>query len=854
MTAKKKKSGSSSGGKKSSLGKKKSKSAARKKASPPRRKTPKKSSKTPRVQDKSSRSRNYDATTIKVLGGIEAVRKRPAMYIGDTGTRGLHHLVYEVVDNSIDEAMVGFCRRISVIMHPDGSVSVIDDGRGIPVDRHKTEKKPALEVVMTTLHAGGKFDSKAYRVSGGLHGVGVSAVNALSEWMEVEVKRDGRIHHMSFKKGVREKPLKVVGRTKSTGTKITFRPDEDIFPDVTFSYDTLAKRLRELAFLTKDVKMTLKDEGTDRLDEFRYKGGISAFVQFLNRNKSTLHKKVLYLNKVREENEIEIALQYSDSYAENIYSFANNINTIEGGTHLSGFKSALTRTINYHARSRNMIKESDVGMSGDDVREGLTAIISVRVRDPQFEGQTKTKLGNSEVSGLVESVLNEGLGAFLEENPSAARAIIGKCATAARARAAARKARDLTRRKGALESGGLPGKLADCSEKDPALCELYLVEGDSAGGSAKQGRDRRFQAILPLKGKILNVEKARPMKMLSNNEIRTIIQAIGTGIGAEDFEISKARYHKIIIMTDADIDGSHIRTLLLTFFYRQMEELIKSGFVYLARPPLYKIKRKKKERYVESDEEMNRILLDLGSEDVGLVRLKDKKEFTRAQFMKLLDTLTRLDLLINQIRKRGIDWEEYLALKDEKTQKLPLYRVSFNHQEKFLFNDEELSSFSKEWEADHPASEEEGEGETESEDEAVELMEIYESREISKCLNEMKKLGVPLVSKKKSDKPLYELLEDDSRIPLYFVREILQRVKAIGKRGLTIQRYKGLGEMNPEQLWETTMDPDKRTLVKVQLEDAVAADETFTILMGDQVEPRRNFIFSNALFVKNLDV
>ena len=831
---------------------KKSKSSPGEKPSSPR----KKSAGTAPAKDASSSSRGYDATTIKVLGGIEAVRKRPAMYIGDTGARGLHHLVYEVVDNSIDEAMVGFCRRISVIIHPDNSVSVIDDGRGIPVDRHKTEKKPALEVVMTTLHAGGKFDSKAYRVSGGLHGVGVSAVNALSEWLEVEVKRSGKIHHMSFKKGIREKPLKVVGRTKSTGTKVTFRADEEIFEDLTISYDILAKRLRELAFLTRDVKITLNDERTDRSDEFRYKGGITSFVQFLNQNKNTLHKKVLYLSKVKENNEVEIGIQYNDGYTENIYSFANNINTVEGGTHLSGFKSALTRTVNYYARSRNILKESDAGMSGDDVREGLTAIISVRVRDPQFEGQTKTKLGNSEISGIVESVLNEGLGAFLEENPSAARAIVGKCATAALARAAARKARDLTRRKGALESGGLPGKLADCSEKDPALCEIYLVEGDSAGGSAKQGRDRRFQAILPLKGKILNVEKARPIKILSNNEIRTMIQAIGTGIGVEDFNIEKTRYQKIIIMTDADVDGSHIRTLLLTFFYRQMKELVENGYIYLARPPLYKIKRKKKERYVESDEEMNKILLDLGSEDVRLIRLKDKREFTRIQFLKLLDILTRLDLPINQLRKRGINWDDYVALKNENTQELPLYRVRFNHQEKFLFNDEELSQFSGEWEADHPApeGESENESEVEEEGEGIELMEIYESREITKCLKEMKKLGVPLVSKKKATKPLYELVEDDERIPLYLVREILQRVRAIGRRGMTIQRYKGLGEMNPEQLWESTMDPDKRTLVQVKLEDAVAADETFTILMGDQVEPRRNFIFANALFVKNLDI
>ncbi len=801
--------------------------------------------------------KSYDATTIKVLGGIEAVRKRPAMYIGDTGPRGLHHMVYEVVDNSIDEAMAGFCRKVEVVIHSDNSVSVSDDGRGIPVDRHKTQKKPAVEVVMTTLHAGGKFDSKAYRVSGGLHGVGVSAVNALSEWLEVEVKRGGKIHHMSFKRGVRDKPLKTVGKTKTTGSKVTFRPDEEIFENIEFSYDILAKRLRELAFLTRDVKITLQDERTDKFDEFRYKGGIASFVQYLNRNKSTLHNKVLYLNKAKDDNEVEIALQYNDSYAENIYSFANNINTIEGGTHLSGFKSALTRTVNTYARSRKMLKDSDGAMTGEDIREGLTAVISVRVREPQFEGQTKTKLGNSEVSGIVEAILNEGLGAFLEEHPTAARAVIGKCTTAALARAAARKARDLTRRKGALESGGLPGKLADCSEKDPSLCELYLVEGDSAGGSAKQGRDRRFQAILPLKGKILNVEKARPMKILSNNEIRTMIQAIGTGIGVEDFNLEKARYRKVIIMTDADVDGSHIRTLLLTFFYRQMKDLVDEGYIYMARPPLYKVKRKKKERYVESDDEMNRILLDLGSEDVKLVRLKDKKEFTDKQFRRILELLTRLDNLLNQLRKRGIAWDEYVTYRDAKTQELPLYLVRFDRQEKFLFNDEELSRFSSDWEKDHPQPAEGEEGEAvangNGNGESIELMEIYESREINKCLLEMKKLGIPLAGRK-GDKPLYELVEEGDHLPLFTVLEVLETVRSIGKRGLAIQRYKGLGEMNPDQLWETTMDPEKRTLVQIKLEDAIAADEMFTILMGDQVEPRRNFIFNNSLFVKNLDI
>jgi DNA gyrase subunit B len=810
-----------------------------------------------------TKAKKYDATTIKVLKGIEAVRKRPAMYIGDTASRGLHHLVYEVVDNSVDEAMAGYCRKINVVIHADNSVSVSDDGRGIPVDRHKTEKKPAVEVVMTTLHAGGKFDNKAYRVSGGLHGVGVSAVNALSEWMEVEVKRDGKIYHISFARGGREKELKVVGRSKSTGTKVTFRPDGDIFEETEFSYDILAKRMRELAFLTRNVKLTLKDERSERSDEFCYKGGIISFVQFLNQNKNVLHRKVLYLDKAKEDIEVEVALQYNDGYAVNIYSYANNINTVEGGTHLSGFKSALTRTINYYARNRKLLKEKDQPMSGDDVREGLTAVISVRVREPQFEGQTKTKLGNSEVSGIVESILNEGMGAFLEENPTSARTIVGKCINSSQARNAARKARDLARRKGALESGGLPGKLADCSEKDPELCEIYLVEGDSAGGSAKQGRDRRFQAILPLKGKILNVEKASPVKMLSNKEIQTMITAIGAGFGAEDFNIRKVRYHKIVIMTDADVDGSHIRTLLLTFFYRQMPELVENGYIYLARPPLYKVKRKNTERYIESDEEMNRILLELGSEDLKLIRVSDKKEFTRIQFQKLLIILTRLDHLINQLRKRAIEWDEYIQLMDRESLQLPRYRVTFNHEEQFLFDDEDLSEFSKEWERSHPVADAgEGEDETEGENgEEYEMMEIYESREIGKCLTDLTKLGVVPEDKETETKgedddeePVYKLVSEEKRVLLFKLMDILHQVRLTGRQGLTIQRYKGLGEMNPEQLWETTMDPEKRTLVRIKLDDAIAADEIFTILMGDVVAPRKKFIFENALFVKNLDI
>ncbi|HPJ71586.1 MAG TPA: DNA gyrase subunit B, partial [bacterium] len=717
----------------------------------------------------------------------------------------------------------------------------------------KLKGKSALEVVMTVLHAGGKFDSSTYKVSGGLHGVGVSAVNALSEWLEVEVKRGGKIYHMTFARGIREKALKVVGKTKSTGTKVTFKHDPEIFGEQEFNYDILAKRLRELAFLTKDVRITLTDERTDRSDEFRYKGGIQSFVQFLNQNKNTLHRKVLYLEKGRDGIEVEVAVQYNDSYGENIYSYANNINTIEGGTHLSGFKSALTRTLNYYAKTHKLLKEKDPAMAGDDVREGLTAVISVRVPEPQFEGQTKTKLGNGEVEGIVQAVVNDGLGAFLEENPTAARAVIGKCINATKARNAARKARDLTRRKGALESGGLPGKLADCQSRDPSVSELFLVEGDSAGGSAKQGRNRHFQAILPLKGKILNVEKAAPLKVLSNKEIQTMITAIGTGIGSEDFSIEKARYHKIVIMTDADIDGSHIRTLLLTFFFRQMSELLENGFIYLARPPLYKIKRKKREFYVESDEHMNRYLLEMGMEDIKLTRLADGHDFSAAMLKKVLKELGRLEYLIGQVEKRAINWDSYIGQQEAETGALPRYQARLGHEHTFIFDDEGLSRFSASLEGE--AAETDGaENENGGAVDDYEVVEIYESREIVKCLKHLQELGIPLIKRKEDNGPAYRIMDGDAEHPVMRVRDILPAIRRIGRQGLSIQRYKGLGEMNADQLWETTMDPEKRTLVKVTMADAVAADEAFTLLMGDVVEPRKKFIFSNALFVKNLDV
>ncbi|UCF04513.1 MAG: DNA topoisomerase (ATP-hydrolyzing) subunit B [bacterium] len=635
-------------------------------------------------------SQEYTAQGIQVLKGLEAVRKRPAMYIGSTDIHGLHHMIYEVVDNSIDEAMTGHCSTIGITITGDGRVVIEDDGRGIPVDIHPTQKKPAVEVVMTTLHAGGKFDHKSYKVSGGLHGVGVSVVNALSEWLEVEIYRDGKAFTQRYKKGKPTAPLKSKpqkGKKKYTGTRVTFLPDSSIFNTLGYSFDTLSQRFRELAFLNRGVTINFKDERSGKSHEFRYTGGITSFVKWLNQNRTTLHKPPIYIQDKRDNVDIEIAIQYNDSYSEKIFCFANNINTIDGGTHLVGFKTVLTRTLNHYAQKNNLFKKQKITLSGDDVREGIVAVLSVKLPDPQFEGQTKAKLGNSELKGLVESVLGTKLGEFLEEHPPVGRKIVEKASQSARAREAARKARELVRRKSALESSALPGKLADCSLEDPEHCELYLVEGDSAGGSAKQGRDRRFQAILPLRGKILNVEKARIDKILSNEEIKTVITAIGTGIGEEEFDISKARYKKIIIMTDADIDGAHIRTLILTFFFRKMQRLVEEGYVYIAQPPLYRVKKGKEERYAYNEKEKEKIIKEFG-----------------------------------------------------------------------------------------------------------------------------------------------------------------------GAKGLYIQRYKGLGEMNPEQLWMTTMDPEHRTLLKVKLEDWAEANDTFTTLMGDQVEPRKKFIQENALDVRNLDV
>ncbi|MEI6831236.1 MAG: DNA topoisomerase (ATP-hydrolyzing) subunit B [Candidatus Omnitrophota bacterium] len=797
------------------------------------------------------KARVYDATSIQVLEGIEAVRLRPAMYIGDTSTRGLHHLVYEVVDNSVDESLAGFCNSIAVGVHADNSVEVIDNGRGIPVDMHKTEKKPAVEVALTTLHAGGKFDHRSYKVSGGLHGVGVSCVNALSDWLEVEVKRDGKIYHQRYERGKTVSKLTVIGKSNSTGTKITFKPDKSIFTKTEYSYDLLSQRLRELAFLNKGLKIKLADERSDKESIFEFSGGIVSFVEYLNKNKNPLHNKVVYFEKNQDDINVEVALQYNDGYAETMFSFANNINTIEGGTHLSGFKSALTRAINQYAKSKNLLKD-DIAITGDDAREGLTAVISVKVPNPQFEGQTKTKLGNSEVEGLVASASLDALASYFEENPSVANKIIDKVIVASRAREAARKARELTRRKGALEGAGLPGKLADCSERDAALCELYIVEGDSAGGSAKQGRDRRFQAILPIKGKILNVEKSRLDKILSNEEIRTIITALGTGIG-EEFDLSKLRYHKLMLMADADIDGSHIRTLLLTLLYRQMPKLVEAGHVYITQPPLYKIKRGQREEYIQTEQQMDELLLDLGREGHKLLRIKDKQIFTDNQFKELLKLLVELDKLGRYLDKKGVNFKEYLSFRHAKTKKMPVYRVKVDGKDLFLYSDKELAAL------------------TEKEGKELEhdVLQLFESQEVEEVVAKIEKLGFEIESYfsnviiaksgvikevDKKIKAVYRITNDDDAKEVFSLRELLAYIKEVAAKGMHIQRYKGLGEMNPRQLWDTTMDPEKRTILQVKLEDAVAADKMFTVLMGDQVEPRRQFIEDYAHQVKNLDI
>jgi DNA gyrase subunit B len=806
-------------------------------------------------------SAKYDASKITVLDGMDAVRKRPAMYIGDTSVRGLHHCVYEVVDNSVDEALAGFCTRIQVVVNADGSVSVNDNGRGIPVDMHATEKRPALEVVLTKLHAGGKFDNDSYKVAGGLHGVGVSCVNALSEWLEVEVRRDEKVYHQRFERGRPASELETIGNTKSTGTKVTFFPDATIFSTMKFEWDILANRLRELAFLTAGLEIKLTQEEPQREETFKYDGGITEFVEHINRGKAPLHPKVIYFQRERDGIIAEIALQYTDAYSESVFSFANNINTIEGGTHLSGFRSALTRTVNNYGKANKLIKDDAETITGEDVREGLTAIVSVKIPRPQFEGQTKTKLGNSEVQGIVESIVNEELGTFLEEHPPVARRIVEKGLLATRARAAARKARDLTRRKGALDSAGLQGKLADCSERDPAKCELYLVEGDSAGGSAKQGRNREFQAILPLRGKVLNVEKARLDKILSNREIQTLITAIGAGIGEDEFDISKIRYHRIVIMTDADVDGAHIRTLLLTFFFRQMRQLIERGHIFLAQPPLYKLTRRGREEYIETDEQLTKALLQIGAENVALEQETSGATMKGGELQGVLETLTHIEQVIHSLVRKGIHFEEYVANRDAETGRFPKYVVAIagdvTHRRYYLQTDVDLKRFQEDVgrRVGHQVEISDAATNGHAAESSLHTVEVFAAQSLGRLIGALEKKGFTLAQYCGGDGVGLWLVDGDKdRQAVPSLRALLDIVREMGRKGVTVQRYKGLGEMNPEQLYDTTMDPAKRKMLKVVLEHAAEAEEIFTILMGEEVEPRRQFIEENALNVRYLDV
>jgi DNA gyrase subunit B len=797
----------------------------------------------------------YDSSSIKVLEGLEAVRLRPAMYIGSTTENGLHHLVYEVVDNSVDEALAGFCDRVDVTIHIDNSLTVVDNGRGIPVDMHEEEGVSAAQVVMTKLHAGGKFDSKSYKVSGGLHGVGVSCVNALSEVLELEIWRDGYTWEQKYHRGVPQGPLEKAGKAgKKTGTKITFKPDTTIMDAHEFNFDTLAQRLRELAFLNKGLTITLTDERADppKQHEFHYSGGIAEFIKHLNKGKAVLHEKPIYFEGERELPNggmltMEVALQYNDGYSESIFSFANNINTVDGGSHLSGFRSALTRTINYYGQQAGLFKDVKENLTGDDVREGLTAVVSVKLPQPQFEGQTKGKL-NSDIQGFVVQLVNEKLGEHFDKNPAVMRKIVSKAIDAARAREAARKARDLTRRKGALDSGGLPGKLSDCQEKDPERCELFLVEGESAGGTAKSGRDRRYQAILPLKGKILNVEKARYDKMLGHEEIRSMITAIGTGIGLTDFDVAKLRYHKVIIMTDADVDGSHIRTLLLTFFFRHMQELIKRGHVFIAQPPLYLIKKGKTQKYIKDDKEFTREILRRATENLA-VEAQDGTKLEGAELRAFLISLDEFQQMFRRMERRMRDARvvEVLANIDYKLD------AKADFQEKA--NLEPVVAALK-------AAKIEARLEREEEHEAWKVMYLDPTsaeRSISVDLvlqPEYRRMRAIARQVAKNNRPPFKVQKegkaDGETRPGW--RELLDHVKSEGMREVSIQRYKGLGEMNAEQLWATTMNAETRTLLKVDLQDLAETEGIFSTLMGEDVESRRKFIEENALDVRNLDV
>ena len=806
---------------------------------------------------------DYGADKIKVLEGLEAVRKRPAMYIGSTGASGLHHLVYEVVDNSIDEALAGFCDTIKVTIHIDSSITVVDNGRGIPVDLHSSGR-PAAEVVLTVLHAGGKFDNDSYKVSGGLHGVGVSVVNALSEKLELEIWRSGQVYQQSYTRGTPNGDLEVTGKTKRRGTKLMFKPDGDVFEMVDYSFDTLAHRLRELAFLNAGVRITLDDERDGKSHNFCYEGGISSFVQFLNKNRNVVNVEPIYMRGERDGVEAEISLQWNDGYSEMFYAFANNINTQEGGTHVSGLRAALTRTVNVYASRQNLAKDLKESLSGDDIREGLTAVISVKIPHPQFEGQTKTKLGNTEVKGIVEAIVNDRLGAYLEEHPPIAKRIVNKTIDAARARAAARKARELVRRKGALDNSSLPGKLAVCQERNPERCELYIVEGESAGGSAKQGRDRRCQAVLPIKGKILNVEKARFDKMLGSDEIRTMIAALGCGIGKDDFNADKLRYHRVIIMTDADIDGSHIRTLLLTFFYRQMRELIERGYIYIAQPPLYRVKRGRSETYVKNDEDLESWLFKRAAEK-RVLKLPTQ-ELTGADLEVLLHRLVTFQRYRRIVERRGPASDIIQSLLDQGAAD----KTFFSDRELLERLAQKLSTGQRvvqvEADPEHNtfalAVDARTGGVVRRQMVGIEFIASAEYRALFASYQAIDGVTGPMVVTM-AVRPGETAETDESETPadaksgdvqIEDVDQLVDYFLNAGKRGVAINRYKGLGEMNPDQLWATTMNPENRTLLQVRAEDDTEADLMFTTLMGEQVEPRRKFIEDHALDVKNLDV
>ncbi|MZG30679.1 MAG: DNA topoisomerase (ATP-hydrolyzing) subunit B [Nitrospinae bacterium] len=858
----------------------------------------------------------YDSSNIKILEGLEAVRKRPAMYIGGTGIDGLHHLIFELVDNSVDEAIAGFCSEIEVILHIDGTVTVGDNGRGIPVDMHSDRKISAAEVVMTVLHAGGKFDKDTYKVSAGLHGVGVSVVNALSEILKLEIKKDGKVYTQEYCKGNPTTKLEIVGKTSSSGTKIVFKPDSEIFEELIFSFEVLSNRLRELAFLNKGVKIHIHDERDGKDNEFLFEGGIRSFIEHLGKKKKIIHPDPIYIERSKDDCDLELALQYNDSYTEEVFTFVNNVNTRDGGTHLSGFKSALTRTINSYATQNNLLKNTGVTLTGDDAREGLILVLSIKIPEPQFEGQTKGKLGNTDVKGVVEQIVNEKLGQFFEEQPATAKKIVAKVISAAQAREAAKKAKDLVRRKSALEVSALPGKLADCSEKDPALSELYIVEGDSAGGTAKQGRDRRFQAILPMRGKILNVEKARTEKMIGSEQIRTLITALGTGIGS-DFKIENLRYHKIIIMTDADVDGAHIRTLLLTFFFRQMPQLIEKGYLYIAQPPLYKVKKGKKENYLKDEKFLFKFLMEQGTEKLEITTQKNGHKISGLELNQLINNLYKFEECFEQVVKNNIpqsvlnvliglsfkneafksleqvmqiviqildaliddenrnkyeyksqhlnvpvEFDKSIDLNIEKENRLKEFLVEVNrdkpaevcartsHGFKKIDLNQELKDvfFRLEFDSETAQYEILMFGSNNGRDFQIKFnVEFMESVIFQNILEVYEPI-------RENDHPPFILNNNGESITVDSKHDLLRAVLSMAKKGIYIQRYKGLGEMNAEQLWETTMDPEVRILLEVRADDLVASEDLFTVLMGEEVEPRREFIQKNALQARNVDV